>query len=179
MKFLSKSYISKLIVTTFCLILAALAAFAQSGEAYRGTLDELRGKQYAALVVTKLSVVSAGEPERGIVAAALAGKKSGGRRLGPALYAIAKPLDDYSKKTKKLIPVRKVSDADYVIFFNLLEYRRILDTNYPYGELYVVVKTPAGTQPAGRIIWRSAKIQFAGDAVKELLKAFKAVYGNA
>ena len=103
-----------------------------------------------ALVVAKVGVVNANEPERGIVEAALKGKSTGGRRVGPALFAIARPLDKYAKKTKLISGVRQISDADYVVFFNLLEYRRILDTNYPYGELYVVVKTPPGQHPPER-----------------------------
>ena len=34
----------------------------------------------------------------------------------------------------------RIADADYIIYFNVVEYRKILDTVYPYGELFVIVK---------------------------------------
>ena len=168
-----------LLLLTTCCLWGPPDLFGQPKEAYRGNLDELKGKQYMTLVVAKVGVVNANEPERGIVEAALQGKSNGGRRLGPAHFAIARSLDKYAKKTKLLSGVRRISDADYVVFFNLLEYRRILDTNYPYGELYVVVKTPPGQKPPGRIVWQTTKIKYAGDAVEDLLKALKTIHGKS
>ena len=74
--------------------------------------------------------------------------------------------------------VTEVTDADYVILFNLLEYRTVLNTTYPYGELFVVIKGSPETQTPPRIVWKSRKVQWAGDAVSDLIKQLRTVRGE-
>ena len=65
-----------------------------------------------------------------------------------------------------------------MIFFNVVEFRRILNTFYPYGELYVIVKgSPEELKPP-RVVWRAKKVLFAEDAIGDLIKDLKAVRGE-
>ena len=154
------------------------AAFGQTAAPRVDALAELQGKQRAALVVTYLPVVDAGDPERAVLAAALRADKPPSGRVRRVFAAVARPLNDYAKKSKQLIPVRKVSEAEYVFCFNYLGYRRVLDTFYPYGELFVIVKTADGAQPSGRVVWRTEKPTFADDAMRNFLRALKTLHGK-
>ncbi len=72
------------------------------------------------------------------------------------------------------MPARELSEADYVIYFNVVEFRRILNTSYPYGELFVIVKgSPEKLKPP-RVVWRAKKMLFAEDAIGDLIKDLKA-----
>ena len=83
---------------------------------------------------------------------------------------LAKRLNSYIRKYKSLTAAHDLSDADYVIYFNLIEYRRILNTIYPYGELFVIVKGSPENQKPPRIVWKAKKVLWAGDAISELIK---------
>jgi hypothetical protein len=78
-----------------------------------------------------------------------------------------------------LTPAHDLSDADYVIYFNLIEYRRILNTIYPYGELFVIVKGSPENQKPPRIVWKAKKVLWAGDAISDLIKDLKMVRGES
>jgi hypothetical protein len=71
-----------------------------------------------------------------------------------------------------------LSEADYVIFFNVVEFRRILNTIYPYGELFVIVKGSPETLQPPRVVWKARKVLFAEDAIGDLIKDLKAVRGE-
>ena len=72
-----------------------------------------------------------------------------------------------------------MSEADYVIFFNVVEFRRILNTPYPYGELFVIVKGSPEMLKPPRVVWRAKKVLFAEDAISDLIKDLKAVRGES
>jgi hypothetical protein len=91
---------------------------------------------------------------------------------------IAKKLNSYIRKYKSLIPATQLSDADCVIFFNLVEYRRILNTSYPFGELYIILKGTPEKQKPPRVIWKSRKVLWAADAVNEFLRELRNVRGE-
>jgi len=91
---------------------------------------------------------------------------------------LAKKLDKYMRQHGSLIPADGLADADYVIYFNVVEFRRILYTYYPYGELFVIVKgSPEKLKPP-RIVWRARKMLIADDAIGELIKDLKAARGE-
>jgi hypothetical protein len=139
-------------------------------------LAEVRGKKRGLLLVSKSGVVTTGDNERAIIEFALK-TDPGNRRYRLAYETIAKKLNRYIHKYKSMTAVTQLSDADYVIFFDLLEYRRILNTPYPYGELFVILKgTAAQTRP--HVVWKSKKIQWAGDAVNDLIKDLKTTRGE-
>jgi hypothetical protein len=144
---------------------------------YRGELSELAGKTRLALVVTKLGVVNAENPDQAIVETALKLDKKESVRPVTAYGAIAKPLNKYIKKYKSLTAAPKISDAEFIVFFSFTEFRRILDIYYPYGEMYVIVKTLNGKTTSGRIVWRTEKPAYAGDAAEDFLRALKKVTG--
>jgi hypothetical protein len=158
---------------SLCLFFAA-AIRGQEQSAYRGALADIAGKSSVAILVARLGIVDAKEPERAIVEKALlTDRRQLSRAFGIAYSAIGPPLDKYAKKSKRLNGVRRLADAELIIFFSFLEFRRVLDSYYPYGELYLVARTPNGGKPVGRILWQTRKVMYAGDAAKELVKALK------
>jgi len=91
---------------------------------------------------------------------------------------LAHKLNNYIRKYGSLSSARDLADAEYVIFFNVVEFRRVLNAIYPYGELFVIVKgSPQESKPP-RIVWRARKMMFAADAVGDLVKALKALRGE-
>jgi hypothetical protein len=82
-------------------------------------------------------------------------------------------------KYGSLTAAEGLADAEYVIYFNVLEFRRVLDTVYPYGELFVIVKGEPEQLKPPRIVWRAKKIQFAGDVIGDLIKDLKTVRGES
>jgi hypothetical protein len=92
---------------------------------------------------------------------------------------LARKLNKYISKYGSLSPARDLSDAEYVIFFNVVEFRRILNSIYPWGELFVIVKgSPQESKPP-RIVWRAKKMMVAVDAIDDLVKALKALHGES
>ena len=93
---------------------------------------------------------------------------------------IARKLNSYIRKYGSLSPAQDLSDADYVIYFNLIEYRRILNTIYPFGELFVIVKgSPETQKKPPRVIWKAKKILWAADAIGDLIKELKVLRGES
>jgi hypothetical protein len=145
----------------------------------QASLAELRDKRRALLLVFKSGVLDASDNERSIIDQVLkADPEPKGRNLW-VYRTIAKKLNSYIRKYRSLTAAHELSDADYVIYFNLVEYRRILNTSYPYGELFVIVKGSPDTQKPPRVIWRAKKILWAGDAIGDLIKDLKSVRGES
>lgn len=143
-----------------------------------GSLAEVRDKHRALLVVFRSRVVDASGGERAIIEDVLKADPRPKGRFRWVHTQIARKLDKYMQKYRSLFPAEGLADADYVIYFNVVEFRRILDTIYPYGELFVIVKgSPAELKPP-RIVWRANKVLFAEDAIGNLIKELKAVRGE-
>jgi hypothetical protein len=143
-----------------------------------GSLTEVRDKRRALLLVFRSNVLDASDNERAIIDQVL---KADPRPEGRSVWVyglLAKKLNSYIRKYQSLTAAQDLRDADYVIYFNLIEYRRILNTIYPYGELFVIVKGSPETQKPPRIIWRAKKILWAGDAISSLIKELKTVRGE-
>jgi hypothetical protein len=143
------------------------------------SLLEVRDKHRALLIVFRSGVLDASDNEHTIIDQVLkADPEPRGRNLW--VYGVlAKRLNSYIRKYKSLTAAHDLSDADYVIYFNLIEYRRILNTIYPYGELFVIVKGSPENQKPPRIVWKAKKVLWAGDAISDLIKDLKMVRGES
>jgi hypothetical protein len=141
-------------------------------------LNELRDKHRALLVVFRSRVLDVNDRERAIMEDVLKADPQPKGRNRWVYNQLAQKLNSYINKYKSLTAAEGLADADYIIYFNVVEYRRILDTIYPYGELFVIVKgSPAQLKPP-RVVWRADKVLFAGDAIGDLIKELKAVRGE-
>ena len=141
-------------------------------------LNELRNKHRALLVVFRSRVLDVNDRERAIMDDVLkADPQPKGRNRG-VYNLLAHKLNDYVRKYRSLTAADGLADADYIIYFNVVEFRKILDTVYPYGELFVIVKgSPAQLKPP-RVVWRARKVLFADDAMGDLIKELKALHGE-
>jgi hypothetical protein len=171
-------------------VLTIIAMFALGGHSYAATpqgqrglisansdsnsLAEVRAKKRALLLVFRSEVFDTEDNERAVIEIALKADPQS-KRYRLTYDIIAQRLNRYISKYKSMTAAAQLSDADYIIFFNLLEYRRILNATYPYGELFVIVKGDPSVQQPPRVIWKSKKVQWAGDAVRDLVKEFKAL----
>ena len=154
------------------------AAAMQSAHA-GNMLNELRDKHRALLVVFRSRVLNVNDRERAIMEDVLKADPQPKGRNATVYNQLAHRLNSYVNKYKSLTAAESLADADYIIYFNVVEYRRILDSVYPYGELFVIVKgAPAQLKPP-RVVWRANKVLFAGDAIGDLIKELKAVRGES
>jgi len=142
------------------------------------SLSELRDKHRALLVVFRSGILNASDGDKAIIDQVLKADPQPRGRYQWAYGQIAKKLNSYIRKYNSLTPAHELSDADYVIYFNLIEYRRILNTIYPYGELFVIVKGSPETQTPPRVVWKAKKILWAGDAIGDLIKELKTIRGE-
>lgn len=100
------------------------------------------------------------------------------REFAYSYSTIARKLNQYIRKYKSMSAVEQIAEADYIIFFNLLEYRRTVSGLYPYGELVVIRQGKSGTSQPPQIIWKARKVMWAEDAIKEFIKTLKRVRGE-
>ena len=142
------------------------------------SLAEVRDKRNVLLVVFKSRVLDVEDRERAIIEDVLKADPNPQGRYRWVYSQLAKKLNKYINKYKSLNAASELSDADYVIFFNVVEFRRILNMSYPYGELFVIVKgSPEKLKPP-RVIWRAGKVLYAEDAIGDLIKDLKAIRGE-
>ena len=164
-----------LLVLFYCFTAAAQTPDLADGN----SLDEVRDKRNALLIVFKSRVIDAGDRERAIIEDVLRADPEPKGRYRWVYTQLAKKLNKYIQKYKSLSAADGLSEADYVIFFNVVEFRRILNTNYPYGELFVIVKGSPEILKPPRVVWRAKKVLFAEDAIGDLIKDLKAVRGES
>ena len=143
------------------------------------SLSEVRDKRRALLLVFRSGIVDASDSDHTIIDQVLKADPEPKGRNRWVYGVLAKKLNSYIRKYKSLTAASDLSDADYVIYFNLIEYRRILNTIYPYGELFVIVKGSPETQKPPRIVWKARKILWAGDAISDLIKQLKTLRGES
>lgn len=139
------------------------------------SLSEIQYQDRALLVVLRSGVVSADPENQDVLDFVLKADPQPRARYRSVYGVIAKKLNDYIRKYRSLNAANQLGDADCVIFFNLVEYRRILNTVYPFGELYVIVKGEPEQQKPPRVIWKSRKVTWVADAADELIKELKNV----
>ena len=169
----------KAVIPILFLLLPCFSTAAQTPVMENNSLEEVRNKHYALLVVFKSRVlnVDAADRERAIIDDVLKADPEPKGRYRWVYGQLAKKLNKYINKYNSLTPARTLSEADYVIFFNVVEFRRILDTPYPYGELFVIVKGSKLKPP--RIVWRARKVLVAEDAIGDLIKDLKTLRGES
>ena len=167
-----------LILLVVIVLATCASVVAQDDSGGSHALVELRDKRRALLVVFRSRVLDAGDNERAVIEDVLKADPLPKGRFRWVHSQIARKLDKYMSKYGSTIPAKDLADADYVIYFNVVEFRRILDTVYPYGELFVIVKgSPEELKPP-RVVWRAKKVLFAEDAIGNLIKELKAVRGE-
>src|ERR1051325_2258337 len=166
----------KAVVLILLLLLFCFSVVAQQPP---NSLSEIRDKQNALLVVFKSRVLDAGDRERSIVEDVLKADPEPKGLYRWVYSQMAKKLNKYIRKYKSLTAATELSQADYIIFFNVVEFRRILNTPYPYGELFVIVKGSPETLKPPHIVWRAKKLLIAEDAIGALIKDLKAVRGES
>jgi len=162
-------------------LLCCVCAAAQEpvNEAHVNSLAELRDKRSALLVVFKSRVIDASDRHSAIIQDVLkADPRPKGRNRW--VYAqLAKKLNKYIRKYGSLMAATELAEADYVIFFNVVEFRRVLNTPYPFGELFVIVKGSPETVTPPRVVWRTKKMLFAEDAISDLIRDLKTMRGES
>jgi hypothetical protein len=169
----------KVLIPVLFILLLSLSAAAQTPELTTGnSLAEVRDKHNALLIVYKSRVIDASDREGAIIDDVLHADPVPRGRYRWVYTQLAKKLNKYINKYKSLSAANGLTEADYVIFFNVVEFRRILNTPYPFGELFVIVKgSPEELKPP-RVVWRARKVLFAEDAIGDLIKDLKAVRGE-
>jgi len=166
----------KAVILILLLLLFCFSAVAQQPP---NSLSEIRDKQSALLVVFKSRVLDANDRERSIVEDVLKADPEPKGLYRWVYSQMAKKLNKYIRKYKSLTAATELSQADYIIFFNVVEFRRILNAPYPYGELFVIVKGSPETLKPPHIVWRAKKLLIAEDAIGALIKDLKAVRGES
>jgi hypothetical protein len=169
----------KVLIPTLLLLMLCLSATAQAPVDEANSLQEVRDKHSALLVVFKSSVLDVSDREGAIIDDVLKADPNPKGRYRWVYSQLARKLNKYIQKYKSLAAARELSEADYVIFFNVVEFRTILNTRYPYGELFVIVKGSPDTLKPPRVVWRARKVLNAEDAIGDLIKDLKAVRGES
>jgi len=178
--------LSRVAGSTLLVILACVAnVLAQPAEPagedqknHVGTISELRDKQRALLVVFRSRVVDVSNRDRAIIEDVLKADSQPKGRFRFVYNELAHKLNKYIRKYNSMGSAKDLADAEFVIFFNVVEFRRILNATYPYGELFVIVKgSPQESKPP-RIVWRAKKMMIGTDAVDDLVKALRALRGE-
>jgi hypothetical protein len=161
-------------------LLCCVCASAQEtvDEAHVNSLVELRDKRSALLVVFKSRVIDASDRDSAIIQDVLKADPHPKGRYRWVYAQLAKKLNKYIRKYESLTAAKELAEADYVIFFNVVEFRRILNTPYPFGELFVIVKGSPETLTPPRVVWRAKKLLFAEDAISDFIRDLKALRGE-
>ncbi len=154
-------------------------AFVNDANSNVGTMSELLDKQRALLVVFKSRVISVDNRDRAIIDDVLKADPKPKGRYRFVYNDLAQKLNKYIRKYGSLSSAQDLTDADYVIYFNVVEFRRILNAIYPYGELFIIVKgSPKDLKPP-RIVWRAKKVMVSTDAIGDFIKELKALRGES
>ena len=161
-------------------LLCCVGASAQEtvNEAHVNSLAELRDKRSALLVVFKSRVLDVSDRDSAIIQDVLKADPYPKGRYRWVYAQLARKLNKYIRKYQSLTAATELADADYVIFFNVVEFRRILNTPYPFGELFVIVKGSPETLTPPRVVWRAKKMLFAEDAIGAFLRDLKVLRGE-
>lgn len=138
-----------------------------------GSLYELRDKRRLLLMVRRSSVVDTRGQAKEILAEVFKDDGEAPMRFPRTYNTLARKLNNYMKKHGSISAARSLAEAEFIVLFNLLEFRRPLGVPHAYGELYVILnETAGGKQP--RIIWKTRKnSMWVEDAINDLLKDLK------
>ena len=147
-------------------------------ETQQEALLEIKWRRRAVLLIIRSPVVDVSGANGSIVAEALKASPANARRYPYPYRVMVRRLNEYIRKYRSMSAVEEIERADYIICFNLLEYRRVLNSMYPYGELFVILNQGPEHWDSLRIVWKTKKVMFAEDAVREFLKDLKRVRGE-
>ena len=161
------------------IFLLYFSAVAQEPLGNGNSLAEVRDKHSVLLVVFKSRVLDVSDRERAIIEDVLKADPVPRGRYRWVYSQLAAKLNKYIRKYRSLTAATELSEADYVIFFNVVEFRRILNTLYPFGELFVIVKGSPDTLKPPRVVWKAKKVLIAEDAIGDLIKDLKAMRGES
>ena len=176
---LTFTFISAAALLSFCVSAARGQTPAPSEDSSRGSLSEVSRMRRVVLLVSKLGVTDAYDPERVVIEKVMRGDPRENKRHGLAHNEVAHVINGYIRRYKSLRSAGRLDEADFIVFFNVLGYRRILYRWYSYGELYVIAKGAQGGEAAQpRIVWKSKKVRLALDAARELIKELKSARGE-
>jgi hypothetical protein len=167
-----------LLLLLFCSSAVAQDATVENNVPAGNSLWEVRDKRSALLVVFKSRILDVNDRERAIIQDVLKADPEPTGRYRWVYGQLARKLNKYMRKYKSLTAANELAEADYVIFFNVVEFRRVLNTIYPYGELFVIVKGSPETLKPPRIVWRAKKMLYADDAIGDLIRDLKAIRGE-
>lgn len=151
----------------------------QPASNHAGSLSELSDKARMLLVVFKSRVVDVNNDERAIIQDVLKGDRTPRGRYAWVYNEIAAKLNKYIKNHGSMLAARNLAEAEYVIFFNVVEFRRIINRLYAYGELFVIIKGSPRDQKPPRIVWRAKKVRISTDAIGDLIKDLKTFRGES
>ena len=143
-----------------------------------GSLRELRDKRQVLLMVRRSAVIDSRGQSRSILSEVYRTDAKPPQHFARIYNTIAARLNKYMAKYGSVSAVRDISQAEFIIYFNLLEYRRPLGHPYPYGEMFVILNERSASQPP-RIIWKTRKSSmWAEDAINELISDLKVARGE-
>lgn len=169
------------LITSLLVIILSAGAFPSqerdsqaAGAVVKGSLAELKGKQRVWVIVRRGGLLDA----RGVEASVLSEvyREGNQRQTFPRTYnMIARKLNKYMREHGSITAARDMPEAEFILFFNVLEIRRPLGTPYAYGELFVILNA----QPKPRIIWKTrSNGNFVDDAIGDFISDLKAVRGE-
>jgi hypothetical protein len=144
-----------------------------------GSLEELRNRRRVLLLVQRSNVIDSRGSAKTVLNEAYKSGRDARLRYPRVYNLIAQKLNKYMQKYQSISAAIDVSDADFIIFFNLLEYRRPLGYPHAYGEMFVILNDKSsGGQP--RIIWKTRKNSvWVEDAIGDLIRDLRAARGES
>lgn len=174
-------FIRLIISCAFVIIIICAAPFPSQEQSARfketainGSLAELRTKHRVWLIVHRSALLDAQGTEEPILSEVYKGGTPW--QNYPRTYnLIAKKLNKYMQQHQSISSARTITEAEFIIYFNVLEIRRPLGVPYAYGELFIILNEP----PHARIIWKTkGHGMFAEDAVSAFISDLKAARGE-
>jgi hypothetical protein len=118
--------------------------------ALHGSLADLKNRRRVLLVVRRSAVIDSRGGDEALVREAYAAGAPGALSRYPRVHnLLAKYINKYIREYHSISAVRSVADAEIIIYFNLLEYRRPFDIAYPYGELFVILNDTSNGRRQG------------------------------
>ncbi|HEV7843453.1 MAG TPA: hypothetical protein VGO69_07130 [Pyrinomonadaceae bacterium] len=168
-------------IISFAIIISCAASFpsqerdSEFGDSVvNGSLAELRDKHKVLLIVRRGALLDARGAEASVLSEVY--KEGNLRSAYPRTYnMIARKLNKYMKENGSITASSNLSDADFILFFNVLEIRRPLGTPYAYGELFIILNVKS--KP--RILWKTRSSgMFVDDAVSDFISELKTMRGE-
>ena len=143
-----------------------------------GSLTELRTKRHVFLMVRRSAVLDTRGRAESILKEVYRPDPLTTQRFARTYNTIAGKLNKYMGKYKSISAARDISEAEFIVYFNLIEYRSTFGQPYPYGEMFVILNDRSGVN-GPHIIWKTRKSPiWAEDAIKELIRDLKATRGE-